>query len=85
MNLNSSNISSLKASQNSIYHILDLDTKGHDDESHPIMTKKRKPLQEAIRHDEEAFETSLALLCLSVKKKLEGDLTTGVISRRTEC
>lgn len=46
-------------SQNSIYHILDLDIQeGHEH------TTKRKRMQEMLKNDEEAFETSLASLCL---------------------
>ena len=84
----SSNTSSLKASQNSIYlnidSILGFDTKDGKVNQSMIPTKKRKPLYEILKDDEEAFETSIASLRVSMENKKSdvggGELTSSMIS-----
>jgi hypothetical protein len=66
MEMRSSQNASLKSSQSSMYHILDY---GEEDECYcdnPPRTTKRKSMQDAMKHDEKAFEVSLALLNLSL-------------------
>eukprot|EP00584_Thalassiosira_punctigera_P008488 CAMPEP_0172532998 /NCGR_PEP_ID=MMETSP1067-20121228/5850_1 /TAXON_ID=265564 ORGANISM="Thalassiosira punctigera, Strain Tpunct2005C2" /NCGR_SAMPLE_ID=MMETSP1067 /ASSEMBLY_ACC=CAM_ASM_000444 /LENGTH=157 /DNA_ID=CAMNT_0013317581 /DNA_START=125 /DNA_END=598 /DNA_ORIENTATION=+ len=75
-----------RSTQNSLYHILDFDARcGHndaegEDKKTALRTKKRKSLQEALKHDEEAFEKSLASLCIRVEKKPSGSLNASMIS-----
>ena len=86
--MKSSNTSSLKASQNSIYlnidAILGFDTKDGKGKQLMIPTKKRKPLYEVLKDDEEAFETSIASLRVSMENKKSdrggGELTSSMIS-----
>ena len=63
-------------SEGSEYHVLDLDasyrSRYEDEEGkqqQPALITKRKPLQEALKDDEDLFETSLASLSLYMEKK----------------
>mmetsp|Transcript_28306 Transcript_28306/g.51706 ORF Transcript_28306/g.51706 Transcript_28306/m.51706 type:complete len:195 (+) Transcript_28306:247-831(+) len=72
LNFRGSTMSNLRSSQSSMYQVLDFDdysTKGSGDDGskEAVTTKKRTPLQETFKHDDEAFETSLQLLSLGVK------------------
>ena len=82
--MKSSNTSSLKASQNSIYLNIDAILGFDASKQSMIPTKKRKPLYEVLKDDEEAFETSIASLRVSMENKKSdrggGELTSSMIS-----